>query len=466
MSLYGFFLSNILLFYSLMKKKNKLWLLLSLCAWATVCVHAQDKTTTAQQEATFRFVAGSDMLFSPWGGNGDSFRLLSEFITAHRDAILSGTAPVRVNGYCASAGSVEVRRKRASLMSNRVKSELIRRDGLREEHFLTENSTEACGDLRNVVVVRIALPRQAAAVIADTAAISDASQVGVTAAKTDVSKTDVSQADVDVSKVDVYAAHVDVYATQADVTSRNAGAATAATVGVATAEAARTAVPSRWSVGLNAGIPFFWGDMVSMSADKTYPGFAVGVQGSYRLSSLLSLSLSADYARGKAGARDYSRGYRLAPDGNTFYSNSASGAASASLPYGELYSRISLLNLGLALDVNLNRLLGSRAARSRFTVWVSPAVYGQMFSASIRRKADDAQFSDGTTKPAALSLGLGGALSLRYRISPAWSVQLKNSLLWLTDNKFDGVVTPYDHARQNALWMPQVGVIWTLNNNN
>ncbi len=29
---------------------------------------------------------------------------------------------------------------------------------------------------------------------------------------------------------------------------------------------------SRWNIGLNVGIPFFWGDMLSMSASKTYIG--------------------------------------------------------------------------------------------------------------------------------------------------------------------------------------------------
>lgn len=32
--------------------------------------------------------------------------------------------------------------------------------------------------------------------------------------------------------------------------------------------------------------------------------------------------------------------------------------------------------------------------------------------------------------PVPLSLGLGGASSLRYHIAPAWSLQLKNSVLW------------------------------------
>ncbi|MCD8182871.1 MAG: hypothetical protein LUE99_07005 [Bacteroides sp.] len=90
----------------------------------------------------------------------------------------------------------------------------------------------------------------------------------------------------------------------------------------------------------------------------------------------------------------------------------------ASLAYGELYSQISVVSAGLGLDVYLNRLFGSRAADSRFQAILTPTVYGQFFSATLHDKLSDEKFSDGSTKPATLSLGLGGALALRYRIAP------------------------------------------------
>ena len=42
-----------------------------------------------------------------------------------------------------------------------------------------------------------------------------------------------------------------------------------------------------WTLGLNIGIPFFWGDMLSMSADKTYIGISAGLQADYRFSDSL-----------------------------------------------------------------------------------------------------------------------------------------------------------------------------------
>ena len=215
---------------------------------------------------------------------------------------------------------------------------------------------------------------------------------------------------------------------------------------------------SRWSAGLNVGIPFFWGDMLSMSADKTYVGFAAGIQGGYRISDLLAVSLSVDYARGKLGARGYAEDYLLATDGMTWYVPQQQ----AMQRYGDLYSKVSLVNVGLSLDVNMNRIFSKRAAEHRFTVWVSPTVYGQFFSADICTKADGKRYSDGTTKPDGLSLGLGGALTLRYRVNRSIDLQLKNSVLWMTDNHFDGIRTPFGKTKHNAAWMPQIGVVWNI----
>ena len=198
--------------------------------------------------------------------------------------------------------------------------------------------------------------------------------------------------------------------------------------------------------------------MLSMSASKTYIGFAVGVQGGYRISELLTISLSADYASGKLGAWDYAQDYLLAPDGMTWYVPQEQ----AMQRYGDLYSKVSLVNAGLSLDVNINRIFSKRAAEHRFTAWISPTVYGQFFSADIYTKEGDKRYSDGVTEPDKISLGLGGALSLRYRIIQDIDLQLKNSLIWITDNHFDGIRTPFGKTKQNALWIPQIGVVWHI----
>ena len=118
--------------------------------------------------------------------------------------------------------------------------------------------------------------------------------------------------------------------------------------------------------------------------------------------------------------------------------------------------------MGLSFDVNLNRIFSRQAAEHRFTVWVSPAVYGQFFKADVYTKADDKRYSDGTTVPDGLSLGLGGALTLRCRVGRGIDLQLKNTVLWMADNHFEAIRTPFGKTRHNAMWVPQIGVVWHI----
>lgn len=219
-----------------------------------------------------------------------------------------------------------------------------------------------------------------------------------------------------------------------------------------------------WSAGLNAGIPFFWGDLVSTAWNKTYIGPAVGLQGSYRFSGMLAATLSADWSHNKMGARGYSRSYLLTPGGMTCYKEHEGIAAE---PYEKLQGVTSNVNIGLGLDLNINRLFSRRGADDRLTLWVSPTLYAQFFNTKIRLKADGSRYDDGTTEPRALSLGLGGAVTLRYRLSATVDLQLKNSVIWNSDNRFDAITTRFDNdARHHAMWVAQAGVIWKFKKTN
>lgn len=60
----------------------------------------------AQQEAdtiyTFRFVAGDDMFYIPWSGNGEELSRQLSCVEQHKKAILDGGISVEVDGYCTS----------------------------------------------------------------------------------------------------------------------------------------------------------------------------------------------------------------------------------------------------------------------------------------------------------------------------------------------------------------------------
>ena len=100
----------------------------------------------------FRFVMGDDMFYTPWGGNAETLAQLEECVAANLELILSGEVPVRVDGWCGSAGSEAANLAMAKIRSNRVKSELILRKGLTEECFITRNHSGG-GDYVTVQIV-------------------------------------------------------------------------------------------------------------------------------------------------------------------------------------------------------------------------------------------------------------------------------------------------------------------------
>lgn len=99
--------------------------------------------TFAQADAdtvyTFRFWRGSTKLFVPAFGNDAELARLEECVSNHIEDILAGRMPLHVDGYCNSKRTEEDNLAVAKGRSNRVKSELITRRGLREEHFITRN---------------------------------------------------------------------------------------------------------------------------------------------------------------------------------------------------------------------------------------------------------------------------------------------------------------------------------------
>ena len=113
---------------------------------------------SAPAEYMFRFVAGDDMFYVPWNGNGEELERLLACIGQHRGAILDGELPVEVEGYCDSQATAAENLAMAKIRSNRVKTEMILRGGLTEACFATKNHTSG----GNLVTVRIVIPAAAA----------------------------------------------------------------------------------------------------------------------------------------------------------------------------------------------------------------------------------------------------------------------------------------------------------------
>ena len=123
----------------------------AICVLCLLPLSAQEKPDTVY---TFRFVPDRDMFYVPYGGNNAELERLMQCVEQYRADILSGETPLYVDGY-STAGQDETENLAMSkVRSNRVKSELIVRQKLTEECFITKNHSGG-GDY---VTVRIVIP--------------------------------------------------------------------------------------------------------------------------------------------------------------------------------------------------------------------------------------------------------------------------------------------------------------------
>lgn len=142
----------------------------------TICsLWAQERTDTTY---VFRFVPGRDMFYVPWQGNDKELARLEACIGTYRNRIIGGEIPLHVDGYCNSKESEVANLAVAKTRSNRVKSELITRQKLTEECFVTHNHSGS-GDyvtVRLVVPVYDKVKETPADVQEDTTVIADGRQ--------------------------------------------------------------------------------------------------------------------------------------------------------------------------------------------------------------------------------------------------------------------------------------------------
>ena len=139
-----------------MNRIRKLTLTGQLLLFALLPLAAHERTHTVY---TFRLVTRTDMFYVPWNGNDKELARLEACVERLKERIFAGEIPVRVEGYCTSLGSEVDNLAMAKIRSNRVKSELIIRQGLTEACFVTKNHSGS-GDY---VTVRISVPKVATA---------------------------------------------------------------------------------------------------------------------------------------------------------------------------------------------------------------------------------------------------------------------------------------------------------------
>ena len=216
---------------------------------------------------------------------------------------------------------------------------------------------------------------------------------------------------------------------------------------------------SRWSIGVNIGMPFYAGDFRSVSrGNNNWAGYMFGLQGSYQFNPIFGARLSVDYGSNRAGSQRYEDDFVLLPNGNTYYNVDFPEGGSY---YKDLYSSVHSWNFGLNAEVNLLNLFRHSDGDRRWAVVLAPGIYLQKFSSTVKNRSNDEQFADKLDNK--VNLGLGGDLAVRYRINHNFDVQLKGGMIWINNQDFDGI-NSINTTKHNSMVTAQVGLIWKVGN--
>ncbi len=216
---------------------------------------------------------------------------------------------------------------------------------------------------------------------------------------------------------------------------------------------------SRWSIGVNIGMPFYAGDFRSVSrGNNNWAGYMFGLQGSYQFNPIFGARLSVDYGSNRAGSQRYEDDFVLLPNGNTYYNVDFPEGGSY---YKDLYSSVHSWNFGLNAEVNLLNLFRRSDGDRRWAVVLTPGIYLQKFSSTVKNRSNDEQFADKLDNK--VNLGLGGDLAVRYRINHNFDVQLKGGMIWINNQDFDGI-NSINTTKHNSMVTAQVGLIWKVGN--
>lgn len=210
---------------------------------------------------------------------------------------------------------------------------------------------------------------------------------------------------------------------------------------------------SRWTVEVNAGLPFLVGNLTSFSQDKTYMGFLYGARMGFQLNRAWGVGVSVNQGHNKMGARGYASDYLLGVDGMTYYLPQDMKTYS----YKDIYSDVKYISGGIYADINVNHLF-----RGPSDYWCSlmliPGIYVHRFSSVVNKKKDDISLFPRRT---ALSWGAGIDAALRFRVTRLFDLQVRTGVTWITDNNYVGFRTPI-LARYNYMWNSVVGIIFKI----
>ena len=415
-------------------------LLAALPGWAT------GQSGAADMVYTFRFVSDRDMFYVPYSGNDTELARLEECIGNHRTDILDGKLPLYVDGY-STAGQDEAENLAMSrVRSNRVKSELIVRQKLTEDCFITRNHSGS-GDY---VTVRIVIPADK-----DEETKPDTERAEQErAAAEQAEQQQLEQQKQEQERIAREKEQARIAEEQARLAAEQAKADSLAQAQVG---AERLAVGKEkeqrrgWYAGVSGGMPFGTSAMSSFGADRTTPGWSAGVYGGYRFNPVLSLELQAAWGQLTMNRRDCCPDYWMGTDGNRY---EAAVAGMDGWNYSALQSRTFVQRY--AAQVNVNLLGFFRATQdSRWSLDLSPHIAAIGTESDFRLTDSKAEVLQGGAR---WHFGAGGNVQATYTFPVGLQFGIYTGMTWLTGKPMDG--TPEHLHKANYIWETGLRLGW------
>ncbi len=235
-----------------------------------------------------------------------------------------------------------------------------------------------------------------------------------------------------------------------------------------------------WYLGGEFFSPFFFGDLYSVTPDKTSFGFGGQLKVGYQFSPVFALELNGGYGQNSAFPLAYQYDYMLGiRDAYTYYpytmidgvtyttvkelfGEQGTHTLSASLEgigFDKIQSNIRLFQSSLNAVFNLNRLFSLSAVQGEqpLVLLLKPGLYLSRFESTIVNKSNGQRVAPKVNRN--LTLGAGGDLTLRYNASQNWAFELTNRFIWERDRAIDGVLSA-KRAYDDYVWQPAVSVVY------
>ncbi len=206
----------------------------------------------------------------------------------------------------------------------------------------------------------------------------------------------------------------------------------------------------RLYIGADAGISFGSSTLKSFGLDKTRVGFGFGLLGGYHLNHFISAEAELSYHHLGLGAYDCCQNLWLSSNGNSYF---APVADTNNWQFKDLKSSVNLY--GIAARVNVN-FISMFDIAGRWSVLLSPAIYGMGSSAKIITISLDQQISENS----GFHFGIGSDLGVGYQVTQKMNFRLYSGVIYLTGKKMDGM--PQIHHKSNYTWNSGLKVTFAI----